>query len=181
MHAGNAACHHDRRPTGNPSRPPTIPLVPDPSWYSSGLRFECTMCGRCCTGPAGYILFTDDEARAIARRLGITVEDFLARYTHDMGAAVAGRRRSFNEVETPHGRDCVFLDRRSVPGKALCSIHDLRPVQCRTFPFWPEHLESRESWESLARTCEGIGRGSVVPFVEITIQRRAHERDREGA
>ena len=30
-----------------------------------GLRFSCTMCGNCCTGPEGYILYTEAEAAFI--------------------------------------------------------------------------------------------------------------------
>jgi Fe-S-cluster containining protein len=152
----------------------------DAPWYERGLRFECTMCGRCCSGPSGYVLFTDEEARLIAHRLGVSVPEFLRRYTDDTRMEISGRRRSLREVETDHGLDCIFLDRLSMPGKALCTIHEVRPLQCRTFPFWPEHVQSRRAWDSLAQTCEGIGRGPVVPFTEIRVQVEAHRRDRHG-
>lgn len=148
-------------------------------WYAGGLRFECTMCGGCCTGPSGYVLFTEEEAAAIARKLGVSVAEFLARYTKDMGTEIAGRRRSIAEVETEHGLDCVFLDRKSMPGKAVCSLYEARPRQCRTFPWWPEHLRSERAWKETARSCEGIGRGPVVRVEEIRISRDAHRADRE--
>ena len=28
-----------------------------------------------------------------------------------------------------------------------CSIYDVRPVQCSTYPFWPSLLASKEDWE----------------------------------
>lgn len=135
-------------------------------WYADGLRFECTQCGACCTGKPGFVLFTDDEADAIAARLGVTRADFLERYTHDTPAG-----RSFAERETEFGYDCVFLDRESVPGAALCSVHDLRPTQCRTFPFWPEHIRSKSAWDRLGRECEGVNRGPIVPIESIRVQR----------
>lgn len=147
-------------------------------WYADGLRFECTTCGRCCTGPPGYVLYTDDEAREIAARLGITKDAFIERYTHEIGGKFEGRTRSFNEIETEHGMDCVFLDRTSTPGAALCTIHDLRPAQCRTFPFWPEHLASPRAWQRLSRTCEGIERGPTIALTQIRIQVEAYEADR---
>lgn len=30
------------------------------------------------------------------------------------------------------------------------------PMQCRTYPFWPEPLTSRHDWEAEALRCEGI-------------------------
>lgn len=147
-------------------------------WYSDGLRFECTLCGACCTGAPGYVVFTDEEAGAIAERLGIGVAAFLRDYTHDTRLEAGGR--SLNEVKTEHGYDCVFLDRRSIPGRAVCSLYEQRPEQCKTFPWWPEHLESKRSWQRLAKECEGIGRGNVVPVSEIRISRDAHAADRES-
>src|SRR5204863_9053608 len=47
-----------------------------------GLRFKCTMCGNCCTGPEGYVLVTDEEIAALAKRLGMTDREFFDRYTH---------------------------------------------------------------------------------------------------
>lgn len=138
-------------------------------WYAAGLRFECTMCGDCCTGPPGVVRYTPDEASRIAARLSVTVEEFTAQYTHPIGRG----RRSLNEIETEHGFDCVFLDRASMPGKAICSLYEDRPLQCRTFPWWPENLRSEREWRAVARACEGVGRGRLVPISEIRIQRDA--------
>ncbi len=142
-------------------------------WYAEGLQFECTMCGACCTGPPGVVRFNDDEAGRIARRLGVTVAQFLERFTHHLGRG----RRSLNEVETEHGFDCVFLDRASMPGKAVCSLYEDRPLQCRTFPWWPENLKSPRTWKSVAKSCEGVGRGVMVPISEIRIQRDRQRRE----
>eukprot|EP00613_Pedinella_sp_CCMP2098_P066871 CAMPEP_0171980084 /NCGR_PEP_ID=MMETSP0993-20121228/259757_1 /TAXON_ID=483369 /ORGANISM="non described non described, Strain CCMP2098" /LENGTH=393 /DNA_ID=CAMNT_0012632261 /DNA_START=51 /DNA_END=1232 /DNA_ORIENTATION=- len=40
---------------------------------------------------------------------------------------------------------CVFLDPL---GK--CSIYEVRPLQCRTYPFWPSLLEDAEAWSAEA-------------------------------
>lgn len=142
--------------------------MPREEWYHDGLRFECTLCGACCTGAEGYVLITPEESRAIARRLGISLEAFRTRYTHTTSLG-----RSLKEVDTPLGRDCVFLDRTTMPGKALCSLYEARPTQCRTFPWWPEHLRDQRAWERLSKHCEGVGRGPFVPIEEIRIQRDA--------
>lgn len=131
-----------------------------------GLRFQCTMCGNCCTGPTGYVKFTEDEAVAIARRLGVSVESFYARYARD---TVVGK--SLVEVETPFGYDCVFLDRDAVPGKAVCSLYEDRPEQCRTWPFWASNLTSEHAWKAASRGCPGIGSGPTYSPQYIRLSR----------
>lgn len=106
-----------------------------------------------------------EEAEGIAKKLGIGTDEFITKYTRQTSGG-----RSLREVKTKFGYDCVFLDRDAVPGKAVCSLYEARPTQCRTFPFWPEHIRSKSSWEALGRDCEGVGRGTVVPIEEIRIQ-----------
>ena len=143
-----------------------------PDWYADGLRFECTQCGNCCTGPPGMVWFTPEEGRRIAERLGLGEREFLRRYAR----AIDGRL-SLTERRTEHGMDCVFLDRESVPGKAVCSIYETRPTQCRTWPFWPENLGTPQTWAAVKRDtpCPGMGRGALVPIEAIRIQRDATE------
>jgi len=137
-----------------------------PEWYASGLRFECTGCGACCTGPPGYVHFNDDEAQAMANRVGLTTEQFRKAY-----ARKSPMGWSLREHKTAHGYDCVFLDRITQPGKALCKVYNDRPAQCRTFPWWPEILSSEKAWKATGRECEGIGRGDFVPIERIRIER----------
>lgn len=148
-------------------------------WFDDEpVRFECTLCGRCCTGPSGFVLFSREEGEAIAERLGITYTDFYERYTHDTPAGRSLRETRHHEPDGTVQHDCVFLDRESEPGSLICSLYEDRPTQCRTFPFWPEHMGSRRSWRLLGKTCEGIGRGDFVPASEIRIQRAKQDRSR---
>ena len=41
---------------------------PKSLWYRDGLRFECTQCGKCCTGAPGYVWVDDDEVEALSIR-----------------------------------------------------------------------------------------------------------------
>jgi uncharacterized protein len=43
--------------------------MPEP-WYKDGLRFECTRCGKCCSGFPGFVWVNDAEMQAIAEFLG---------------------------------------------------------------------------------------------------------------
>jgi len=139
---------------------------PDPDTGEVGLRFACTMCGNCCSGPPGYVLFTEAEGRRIARRLGVDYGKFLAECTED-----TSRGRSIIDIEGRHGFDCVFLDRATVPGKAVCGIYEDRPAQCKTWPFWRGLLLSREDWVRAKRTCPGLDSGRLYTPVQIRVVR----------
>lgn len=139
---------------------------PDPDTGETGLRFGCTMCGNCCSGPPGFVLFAEDEGRAIAARLGIGYEAFLDEFTEE-----TSRGRSIIEVERGRGLDCVFLDRERVPGKAVCGIYEDRPRQCMTWPFWPEMLRSRGDWVRAKGMCPGLDSGRLFTPVEIRVIR----------
>lgn len=151
---------------------------PAPEWFAhsdgasgeAGLRFSCTLCGNCCSGPEGYVLVSDAEAEALSGLLGVSREAFLAKFTR---ATIKGR--SLVEKVTPHGQDCVFLDRDRVPGRAICSVYEARPAQCRTWPFWPSNLRTREAWERARRVCPGMGTGTLRTVQQIRVQRDAFE------
>jgi len=134
-----------------------------------GLRFSCTQCGNCCTGPSGVVHFTDDEAAAMAGTLGIGSDEFLERFTRDTPAG-----RSLTERFGPRGYDCVFL-RRDTEGKALCAVYESRPAQCRSWPFWRSNLRSRRVWDDAARGCPGMDSGELHAPATIRITRERVE------
>lgn len=144
---------------------------PAPEWYRDGLRFECTLCGNCCTGPEGVVWFTPEEGRAICEVTGIAEGDLYRDFAHRVG-----NRWSLREKVLEDGRrDCIFLDRVSMPGKAVCGIYRARPAQCRTWPFWRENLTSRRAWDGAKRRtpCPGMDAGPLVPLERIRILRDA--------
>lgn len=145
---------------------------PDAVSGTPGLRFRCTMCGNCCTGPEGYVHLSDEEISSLAARFHISSAEFLRDYTRD---TIFGR--SLKERATAHGLDCIFLDRETIPGKAVCGVYEDRPEQCRTWPFWPSIVASRHTWTQAKRTCPGIDTGPVIPPDQIRIQRDRTPRD----
>jgi len=135
----------------------------DAPWYADGLKFKCTQCGNCCTGPPGFVWFDEEEAIAIADHLGLSVDEFHKRYCKKKYG-----RWTLDEVSRKHGFDCIFL-RRDEQGRGLCSIYPVRPTQCRTWPFWPENLRSPRAWRRASRHCPGIDHGNFYPAEEIRI------------
>jgi Fe-S-cluster containining protein len=49
--------------------------------------------------------------------------------------------------------NCVFFK------EGKCSIYQHRPIQCRTFPYWPEVSSRDDIQAELAKECPGIGQG----------------------
>jgi hypothetical protein len=126
-------------------------------WYNDGLRFSCTQCGNCCSGDPGYVWATKEEVARIAAHLGRTDGRLGREHLRRVGL-----RYSLTERENG---DCVFLKREN--GKALCSIYPVRPLQCRTWPFWPELLESPQTWALAHKKCPGMNKGKHHDFVQI--------------
>jgi Fe-S-cluster containining protein len=132
-------------------------------WYTHGLRFECTGCGQCCTGAPGYIWVNEEEILQIAQFLKLTIEEFSEQYLR----RVKGR---LSLIELPKTYDCIFLKDRK------CQIYPVRPTQCRTFPWWPQHLKSEKDWQEAARFCEGIRpEAPLIPIDTIEQQRLIQE------
>lgn len=131
------------------------------------LRFECTQCGRCCRGGGDYHVFlTQREAEAVRIALGVSAAWLHRHYLHrlDSGELTVALRED--------GR-CGFLDTQG-----RCRVYAARPMQCRTYPFWPEVLRSKAAWRAEAARCEGIDRGAVVPLARVRaalLAQRAYE------
>ena len=122
-----------------------------PFFEQAPLCFDCTRCGDCCIAPEGYHVFLcGDETEAIRGYLGLSAGWFRRRYLVRLadGELVAAAEAD--------GR-CVFLQ-----PDGSCRVYPVRPLQCRTYPFWPEVLASRRSWLREGHRCEGINRGREV-------------------
>jgi Fe-S-cluster containining protein len=124
-------------------------------WYQAGLAFQCTRCGKCCTGAPGYVWVTADDIEQIAAFRGEAVKEVTGLYTRP-----AAGRRSLRERQSG---ECVFWDR-----EAGCTIYPARPPQCRTWPFWESHLATPAAWEDVRQVCPGAGQGELIPAEEIT-------------
>lgn len=128
----------------------------EPYFRRQPLRFECTECGACCTGGGDrHVYLADGEARAICDFLGLSWGWFQRRY---LARTPQGER----VLRIGEQGDCVFLQENR-----RCGIYGARPVQCRSYPFWPELVSSKRAWHREQSRCEGIDRGRVVPLEVI--------------
>ncbi len=115
---------------------------------SEGLRFECTLCGRCCTnhGDYAHVYLSGPDVVGLARNRGLSVSAFEREYTFV-------DEDGWTQLKIRDG-GCVFLQK-----DGGCGVYGARPTQCRTFPFWRDFVEKGEWTPEVRQICEGIGRG----------------------
>lgn len=130
----------------------------DGPWYKDGLQFNCTGCGNCCTGPAGFVWVSEAEIAQIAEFRRQSIGEIKIFHTR----LVAGRT---SLTEFANG-DCTFFD----PATRRCTIYPARPTQCRTWPFWNRNLRSPADWKQVQQTCPGAGRGPMISLEAIEAQ-----------
>lgn len=105
----------------------------------------CEACqGNCCIGESGYIWVSLEEIRAMAQHQkmseAVFINDYLLKIRY---------RFTLKEIPYEGGFGCIFFDR----DKKMCRIYDVRPSQCRTFPFW-EYF--KQNIDEVVTECPGI-------------------------
>lgn len=119
---------------------------------ASPFSYRCHACRRCCHGKR--IQVNPYELARLARRLGTTTTDVIARFTVD-GTALATRADS----------SCVFLD------ESGCSVHADRPLVCRLYPLGRiVHPDGSETFVENAPHPESAGEyghdGTVAEYLD---------------
>jgi Fe-S-cluster containining protein len=107
---------------------------------------ECESCGGgCCRGESGYIWAKYDEIVKMAEFVNKSVEDFATIYLKKVKHRYSLVEKKLDENDYA----CIFFDEKT----SRCSIYPVRPLQCRTFPFW-EQFKNNE--EEVRKECPGI-------------------------
>ncbi len=127
-------------------------------WYADGLRFACQACGRCCGGAPGYVWLDREELAAMARAARCDVKLFRRTYVRKLWRGLSLKEKA--------NYDCVML---AADGR--CTVYEVRPTQCRTWPFWPSNLKDPKAWAEAAKRCPGVGQGPLYAFEQIDAQR----------
>jgi Fe-S-cluster containining protein len=81
----------------------------------------------------------------LGQHIETLVSDYLVRI---------GKRYHIKEVKIEGGFYCLFFDEK----KRQCLIYDVRPEQCRTFPFW-EHFKDKP--DAAFGECPGVRKTQV--------------------
>lgn len=115
-------------------------------WWMKGVHFSCQSgCGRCCDQPGGIVYLSSDDAKRLAEHAQLSVIDWLerdARQTHDGRYVLKSREED---------GICIHLNELK-----QCGVYQVRPQQCRAFPWWGENLASDRAWKKVKENCPGI-------------------------
>ncbi|HRO66077.1 MAG TPA: YkgJ family cysteine cluster protein [Pseudobdellovibrionaceae bacterium] len=126
-------------------------------WWREGVRFQCQGSGKCCTshGEYGFVYMTPKDRRNMAKVLGLSTSEFTKKYCEKVDGV-------WRLKERPDNPDCLFLE-----GGNRCGVYEGRPMQCRTWPFWPEVLNPKAWAKDVVKFCPGVGKGRVWSGDEI--------------
>lgn len=117
--------------------------------------FECRLCGDCCKGYGGTFV-TREDIEAISRFIGTDSRKFVAQYCQ-----VSGKRPLL--AQRPDGY-CIFWDK-------LCTIHPVKPLMCRRWPFLGSLLVDSKNWQIMADSCPGIHTDVSVRTLEKCVKK----------
>lgn len=126
------------------------------------LRFACQPGCTACCDQQGFVYLTEADIKRAAKYVGMPARKFEERYIY--------RTAHLRRLRKPPDKQCPFLleDR--------CSIHPAKPTQCRTFPFWPENVETVEGWNDLKHFCPGVGKGELIQIGDALERSEEHRR-----
>lgn len=128
--------------------------------------FQCIQCGTCCKGYGGTYVDATDIA-AIADYLRLPIKIVLENY-----CASSGKRLVLTQRDDGY---CIFW-------KKLCTIHPVKPLMCRRWPFIPSLLVDITNWQIMADSCPGIrpdvDSGALCAFARAVIEGTGEERQR---
>ena len=82
----------------------------------------------------------------MAAHLALDVAEFVARFDvrRDEGAEQL-------TIKTAEGQGCPLLQ-----PDGGCSVHPVKPHQCRSWPFWDEMLDDAQRWSQARAFCPGL-------------------------
>jgi len=133
-------------------------IATEPFW-SNGLSFGCTGCGKCCQNDGEAWLDTD-EFVDLVDFLQLSQEEVLDKYIDKiMGGWVRLQNKVSSLIDASVADSCIMLQE---DGKT-CSIYSVRPAQCRTYPYWPRLLYNESNWLSEAVLPTGTAASSALP------------------
>ncbi len=124
-------------------------------------RFECVAgCSACCRR-AGTLVLTRPDMTRLAAHLGLSLGKFEKKYLNRIHGQYHVRMKGPKEL-------CPFLGGDETHG--WCRVHEAKPTQCSTYPFWNGVADNDAAWAREAKFCPGIGQGPVIPASLVQIQ-----------
>jgi Fe-S-cluster containining protein len=114
------------------------------------------------------VFLTKEDREKLSNHLQLPVEQFAI-------------QAEFNSTRFTKDKTVQWILRDAAPTcpflrQGKCSVYEVRPTQCKTFPYWPELLEKNNFKNEAKEACPGIGKGEekkIEPFHMTMIQSNA--------
>ena len=123
--------------------------MPSDPLHSDAL-FKCRKCGECCKGYGGTYL-TDSDIEGISRYINSDPKEFV-----DQFCSLSGDRPVLAQRKDGY---CIFWNQ-------ICTIHPVKPLMCRKWPFLESILIDSTNWLTMADSCPGIQTDVAVDTLE---------------
>ena len=136
-------------------------------FYTSGLRFSCARCSSCCRYESGFVYLSENDLSRLANDHGMDYTAFVEAWCRWVPL---NRERECLSLKEKSDFDCIFWDNG-------CTVYDVRPLQCKAFPFWDSVVCSEDAWNTAGNKCPGINNGEYFEMEKIDgfIRRMADE------
>ena len=123
--------------------------------------FNCTACGDCCRG-GGNVYFSDEELQNLKEYLNLDAEKWKL-----LVKKLINFRKNRLHVHSS-SKACIFIGSEN-----RCRIYPVRPLQCRSYPYWPSVFESKAELLSHMKKCPGFNE-KISPISSLQIARRVN-------
>jgi len=140
-------------------------------FYAKGLRFSCIRCSNCCRHESGFVFLSWNDVSRLRAALNMEYNEFRETFCRWIPSANGTSQLSLREKSN---LDCIFWKTGSaaelntnaqavsgLPEAGGCSVYNSRPLQCRSYPFWPSVLKSGKNWKMTGQDCPGMDRGTL--------------------
>jgi Fe-S-cluster containining protein len=104
----------------------------------------CQYCGGLCCRWGGYVWVTESDLIAMAKTMNIKLDAFSNEYIK-----AAYGRLSIQERLRDGEFHCALFN----PSNNQCLVYDVRPEQCRTFPYWEQY---KSNYQKILKICPGL-------------------------
>ncbi len=121
----------------------------------SKLEFSCNRCSNCCRHEPGAVYLTKKDLDNLYSSLNLSKDEFIKQCCRVL---IKDDRKVLALLEKVN-YDCIFWSNG-------CIVYENRPLQCRTYPYWPFLVENGDYWKHEKHRCSGIDKKGTLSVEE---------------
>ncbi len=111
----------------------------------SSFDFSCKRCSSCCRHTPGTVYLTQEDVEKLLANLKMDLNTFINKCC----SVLIYEGKDLVVLKEKKNHDCIFWSNG-------CIVYESRPLQCRSYPFWPEVVNDPEVRKEETKRCPGI-------------------------